>query len=70
MNTRAEHAEANVGVELFEEMGGDQRGLIGADDAHIGPGQDVVDVAREIEADEERREERIERADQPLRAVR
>ena len=46
-------------------MGGDQRRLFRPDHMDIGAGQDVVDRAREIEADEEGGEKRVEGPDEP-----
>ena len=60
---RAKHAEPDVGVELFEEMGGDEGRLFRPDHTHVGIGQDVVDVAREKEADEKGGEKGVERPD-------
>src|SRR5208282_5680874 len=62
---RAEHAEADVGVELLEEVGRDQRRLFRPHHTHVGLGQHVVDRPGEIEANEKGGEKSVEGPDDP-----
>src|SRR6202020_3210568 len=58
-----EHAEPDVGVELLEEMGGDQRRLLRAHHPHVRVGQHVVDRAGKVEADKKGGQEGVEGPD-------
>src|SRR3984957_19834351 len=60
---RPEHAEPDVGVELLEKMGGDERRLFSSDHAHVRIGKNVVYRAGKIEADDKGGQEGVEGPD-------
>jgi len=62
---RTKHAQFDIGEKLFQKMGGNQLGIIRADNIHERPGQNIVNLVAEIKTSAKRHKKSHHRLDEP-----